>query len=188
MAPWPVPSSPHPPRGEGGAETPAAICYHKSNAEGAPPSRRLLLDVTWEQHGGERLGGKAWACFQTHRRCEGAHIYATPTAPAGVDGLVHRSSHVSFFLLVPVSDLLDIYSLWDVLCVLTDSLPRGTPPHVSCCPLPPSQSSSPATMEIVIPPRDHGPSTFRYTWDENGEVQQMTRYTHPSPSQPPSPN
>lgn len=42
-------------------------------------------------------------------------------------------------------------------------------------------------MEIVIPPRDHGPSTFRYTWDENGEVQQMTRYTHPSPSQPPSP-
>ncbi|KAK1828274.1 hypothetical protein QBC39DRAFT_374811 [Podospora conica] len=30
-------------------------------------------------------------------------------------------------------------------------------------------------MEIVIPPRDHGQSTFRYTWDENGEVQQMTR-------------
>lgn len=42
-------------------------------------------------------------------------------------------------------------------------------------------------MEIVIPPRDHGPSTFRYTWDENGEVQQMTRYTHPSPSQTPLP-
>ncbi|KAK0728498.1 hypothetical protein B0T26DRAFT_768119 [Lasiosphaeria miniovina] len=35
-------------------------------------------------------------------------------------------------------------------------------------------------MEIVIPPRDHGPSTFRYTWDENGEVQQMTRVREPS--------
>ncbi|KAK3685751.1 hypothetical protein B0T22DRAFT_381460 [Podospora appendiculata] len=30
-------------------------------------------------------------------------------------------------------------------------------------------------MEIVIPPRDHGPSTFHYTWDENGEVTQITR-------------
>ncbi|KAK3946005.1 hypothetical protein QBC46DRAFT_370559 [Diplogelasinospora grovesii] len=30
-------------------------------------------------------------------------------------------------------------------------------------------------MEIVIPPRDHGPSTYRYTWDENGEVEQVTR-------------
>ncbi|KAH6845132.1 hypothetical protein B0I37DRAFT_406712 [Chaetomium sp. MPI-CAGE-AT-0009] len=30
-------------------------------------------------------------------------------------------------------------------------------------------------METVIPPRDHGPSTYRYTWDENGEVTQVTR-------------
>ncbi|KAK3325813.1 hypothetical protein B0H66DRAFT_139429 [Apodospora peruviana] len=30
-------------------------------------------------------------------------------------------------------------------------------------------------MEIVIPPRDHGPSTYQYTWDENGEVTQITR-------------
>ncbi|SPQ22083.1 0c82ce2d-26cf-476e-8914-0ca15ab7d1b9 [Thermothielavioides terrestris] len=30
-------------------------------------------------------------------------------------------------------------------------------------------------MEMVIPPRDHGPSTYRYTWDENGEVTQVTR-------------
>ena len=30
-------------------------------------------------------------------------------------------------------------------------------------------------MEIVIPPRDHGATTFQYTWDENGEVQQITR-------------
>ncbi|KAK4225349.1 hypothetical protein QBC38DRAFT_267411 [Podospora fimiseda] len=30
-------------------------------------------------------------------------------------------------------------------------------------------------MEMVIPPRDHGSSTFRYAWDENGEVTQMTR-------------
>ena len=36
-------------------------------------------------------------------------------------------------------------------------------------------------MEIVIPPRDHGPSTYRYTWDENGEVQQVTRYAPRSP-------
>ncbi|KAK4449126.1 hypothetical protein QBC34DRAFT_463761 [Podospora aff. communis PSN243] len=36
-------------------------------------------------------------------------------------------------------------------------------------------------MEIVIPPRDHGPSTFRYTWDENGEVQQVTRVLDDSP-------
>ncbi|EAQ92466.1 hypothetical protein CHGG_00701 [Chaetomium globosum CBS 148.51] len=28
-------------------------------------------------------------------------------------------------------------------------------------------------METVIPPRDHGPSTYRYTWDENGEVTQV---------------
>lgn len=30
-------------------------------------------------------------------------------------------------------------------------------------------------MEAVIPPRDHGPSTYRYTWDENGEVTQVIR-------------
>ncbi|KAK4168834.1 hypothetical protein QBC43DRAFT_81563 [Cladorrhinum sp. PSN259] len=30
-------------------------------------------------------------------------------------------------------------------------------------------------MEMVIPPRDHGPSTYRYAWDQNGEVTQMTR-------------
>ncbi|KAK4241300.1 hypothetical protein C8A03DRAFT_41246 [Achaetomium macrosporum] len=30
-------------------------------------------------------------------------------------------------------------------------------------------------METVIPPRDHGPTTYRYTWDENGEVMQVTR-------------
>ncbi|KAK0613461.1 hypothetical protein B0T14DRAFT_436573 [Immersiella caudata] len=40
-------------------------------------------------------------------------------------------------------------------------------------------------MEIVIPPRDHGPSTFRYTWDENGEVQQVTRVRDESPPQQP---
>ncbi|KAK4041760.1 hypothetical protein C8A01DRAFT_34139, partial [Parachaetomium inaequale] len=32
-------------------------------------------------------------------------------------------------------------------------------------------------MEMVIPPRDHGPSTYRYTWDENGEVEQVTSTT-----------
>ncbi|KAK3378109.1 hypothetical protein B0H63DRAFT_236952 [Podospora didyma] len=37
-------------------------------------------------------------------------------------------------------------------------------------------------MEIVIPPRDHGPSTFRYTWDENGEVSQITRVVDDSSS------
>ncbi|KAK0745221.1 hypothetical protein B0T21DRAFT_345310 [Apiosordaria backusii] len=37
-------------------------------------------------------------------------------------------------------------------------------------------------MEIVIPPRDHGPSTFRYAWDENGEVTQMTRVREEQPS------
>ncbi|KAK0752510.1 hypothetical protein B0T18DRAFT_91947 [Schizothecium vesticola] len=77
VPPWPVPSSPHPPRGEGGAETPAAICYHKSNAEGAPPSRRLLLDVTWEQHGGEKLGEKPGHVSKPTSgggRSEGAHI------------------------------------------------------------------------------------------------------------------
>ncbi|KAK4122382.1 hypothetical protein N657DRAFT_576349 [Parathielavia appendiculata] len=30
-------------------------------------------------------------------------------------------------------------------------------------------------MEMLIPPRDHGPSTYRYTWDENGEIAQVTR-------------
>ncbi|KAK5657318.1 hypothetical protein OQA88_3382 [Cercophora sp. LCS_1] len=39
-------------------------------------------------------------------------------------------------------------------------------------------------MEIVIPPRDHGPSTYRYTWDENGEVEQVTR-VRDEPSTPP---
>ncbi|OIW23599.1 hypothetical protein CONLIGDRAFT_637566 [Coniochaeta ligniaria NRRL 30616] len=34
-------------------------------------------------------------------------------------------------------------------------------------------------MEIVIPPRDHGASTYRYTWDENGEVTQVTRVNEP---------
>ncbi|KAH8911814.1 hypothetical protein BR93DRAFT_932932 [Coniochaeta sp. PMI_546] len=34
-------------------------------------------------------------------------------------------------------------------------------------------------MEIVIPPRDHGVSTYRYTWDENGEVMQVTRVNEP---------
>ncbi|KAK0616066.1 hypothetical protein B0T17DRAFT_496885 [Bombardia bombarda] len=38
-------------------------------------------------------------------------------------------------------------------------------------------------MDIVIPPRDHGSSTFHYKWDENGEVTQITRVkedsTHP---------
>ncbi|KAK4148610.1 hypothetical protein C8A00DRAFT_38811, partial [Chaetomidium leptoderma] len=38
-------------------------------------------------------------------------------------------------------------------------------------------------MEMVIPPRDHGPSTYRYTWDENGEVTQVTRVED---SRPPS--
>ncbi|KAK4679160.1 hypothetical protein QC764_201670 [Podospora pseudoanserina] len=37
-------------------------------------------------------------------------------------------------------------------------------------------------MEITIPPRDHGPSTFRYAWDENGEVTQMTRVREDQPS------
>ena len=38
-------------------------------------------------------------------------------------------------------------------------------------------------METVIPPRDHGPSTYKYTWDENGEVMQVTRsITAQSPS------
>lgn len=36
-------------------------------------------------------------------------------------------------------------------------------------------------MEVVIPPRDHGPSTYRYTWDENGEVTQVTRYAMAQP-------
>ncbi|KAK1754819.1 hypothetical protein QBC47DRAFT_226724 [Echria macrotheca] len=40
-------------------------------------------------------------------------------------------------------------------------------------------------MEIVIPPRaQHGPSTFRYTWDENGEVQQVTRVLDEGAIQP----
>ncbi|KAM7203690.1 hypothetical protein V8F33_002005 [Rhypophila sp. PSN 637] len=30
-------------------------------------------------------------------------------------------------------------------------------------------------MEIVIPPRDHRPLTYQYTWDENGEVTNITR-------------
>ena len=30
-------------------------------------------------------------------------------------------------------------------------------------------------MEVIIPPRDHKPSTYRYTWDENGEVQKVER-------------
>ncbi|KAK3360111.1 hypothetical protein B0T25DRAFT_449554 [Lasiosphaeria hispida] len=42
-------------------------------------------------------------------------------------------------------------------------------------------------MEIVIPPRDHGPSTFRYTWDENGEVQQVTRVRDESSTPPQRP-
>ncbi|KAK4195080.1 hypothetical protein QBC40DRAFT_237267 [Triangularia verruculosa] len=37
-------------------------------------------------------------------------------------------------------------------------------------------------MEITIPPRDHGPTTFRYAWDENGEVAQMTRVREEQPS------
>lgn len=40
-------------------------------------------------------------------------------------------------------------------------------------------------MEVIIPPRDHGPSTFRYTWDENGDVQQIQRHGHLSPFDPP---
>ncbi|KAK3988301.1 hypothetical protein QBC44DRAFT_103367 [Cladorrhinum sp. PSN332] len=44
-------------------------------------------------------------------------------------------------------------------------------------------------MEMVIPPRDHGPSTFRYAWDENGEVTQMTRVReeHPPSTRRPIP-
>jgi hypothetical protein len=30
-------------------------------------------------------------------------------------------------------------------------------------------------MEMTIPPRHHGPSTYRYTWDANGAVTQVTR-------------
>ncbi|KAL1842642.1 hypothetical protein VTJ49DRAFT_4553 [Mycothermus thermophilus] len=36
-------------------------------------------------------------------------------------------------------------------------------------------------MEMVIPPRDHGSTTYRYTWDENGEVTQVTRVHHVRP-------
>ncbi|KAB5525714.1 hypothetical protein GE09DRAFT_1257422 [Coniochaeta sp. 2T2.1] len=38
-------------------------------------------------------------------------------------------------------------------------------------------------MEIVIPPRDHGASTYKYTWDENGDVMQVTR-VNGEPHQP----
>ncbi|KAK3301241.1 uncharacterized protein B0H64DRAFT_471194 [Chaetomium fimeti] len=38
-------------------------------------------------------------------------------------------------------------------------------------------------METVIPPRDHGPSTYRYTWDENGEVAQVTRISASPPAE-----
>ncbi|KAL2105310.1 hypothetical protein VUR80DRAFT_8586 [Thermomyces stellatus] len=30
-------------------------------------------------------------------------------------------------------------------------------------------------MELIIPPRDHRPTTYRYTWDENGEVERVER-------------
>ena len=30
-------------------------------------------------------------------------------------------------------------------------------------------------MEVVIPPRDHGQTTYRYTWDDNGEVERVER-------------
>ena len=30
-------------------------------------------------------------------------------------------------------------------------------------------------MEIIIPPRDHRPTTYRYTWDANGEVERVER-------------
>ncbi|KAB5554515.1 hypothetical protein GE09DRAFT_964056 [Coniochaeta sp. 2T2.1] len=39
-------------------------------------------------------------------------------------------------------------------------------------------------MEIVIPPRDHGASTYKYTWDENGDVMQVTRRVNGEPHQP----
>ncbi|KAF4896972.1 hypothetical protein CGCF415_v011381 [Colletotrichum fructicola] len=32
-------------------------------------------------------------------------------------------------------------------------------------------------MEVVIPPRDHGPS-YRYTWDEEGQVERVERVPH----------
>jgi len=30
-------------------------------------------------------------------------------------------------------------------------------------------------MEVIIPPRDHKTITYRYTWDEKGEVQKVER-------------
>ncbi|KAK4217166.1 hypothetical protein QBC37DRAFT_63402 [Rhypophila decipiens] len=38
-------------------------------------------------------------------------------------------------------------------------------------------------MEIVIPPRDHRPLTYQYTWDENGEVTNITRIKEDGPVQ-----
>jgi hypothetical protein len=35
-------------------------------------------------------------------------------------------------------------------------------------------------MEVIIPPRDHKATTYRYTWDEHGEVQRVERCGPPS--------
>ncbi|TPX18423.1 uncharacterized protein E0L32_011664 [Thyridium curvatum] len=41
-------------------------------------------------------------------------------------------------------------------------------------------------MEVVIPPRDHGPTTYKYEWDENGEVISTQRITDPAAPPPPT--
>ncbi|KAH8893217.1 hypothetical protein GQ53DRAFT_821934 [Thozetella sp. PMI_491] len=42
-------------------------------------------------------------------------------------------------------------------------------------------------MEIVIPPRDHAKSAYRYTWDENGEVTNVSKLSEQQRQQQPSP-
>ncbi|WYZ41901.1 hypothetical protein EsH8_V_000796 [Colletotrichum jinshuiense] len=40
-------------------------------------------------------------------------------------------------------------------------------------------------MEVVIPPRDHGPS-YKYVWDDNGEVERIERFARDRPVLNPS--